>query len=139
MGRKNKMSLDFKGFEEYYEKLDSLGGDLKEVTEKALVTAHQLITPAIHKRMQFHKRTGKTEDSIAEIPNVYWEGTTASIDVGFHITDGGLPSVFLMYGTPRQKPDKTLYNLIYGRVVRKEVGKRQKEIFEDAIKKRMEG
>ena len=139
MGRKNKIGLEFKGFEEYYEKLDRLGGDIKEATEKALVATHKLITPAIHKRMTQHHVTGDTEGSIDDAGEVYWEGTTGCIDVGFHISSGGLPSIFLMYGTPRQKPDKTLYNLIYGKVVRKEVGEMQKEIFAEAIKKRMEG
>ena len=85
--------------------------------------------------------------------NVSWEGTKAIIPVGFKISQGGLASVFLMYGTPRHAPanqygsangthpgmpaDKKLYNAIYGNAVHRKIAEKQKEIFEKEIKKVM--
>lgn len=137
----NKLKLQFSGFEEYIEKLDKLGGDVREATEQALIKTHEMITPALKKRMEkaHDKYSGATKRSLDENAVVTWEGQMASINVGFHIRDGGLPSIFLMYGTPRMQPDRTLYNLVYGAVMKREIGELQKEIFVKAIKKRMEG
>lgn len=50
------------------------------------------------------------------------------MNVGFDITAGGtyngLPSIFLMYGTqlygqPHIKPDRNLYNAVYGAATKK--------------------
>ena len=40
-----------------------------------------------------------------------------------------------MYGTPRMKPDKQLYNLFYGSKIKKEVFKIQEDIFNDELQK----
>ena len=139
MSRKNKIGLQFDGFEEMIAKLDELQGDLKKTTEKALQASHDHITPKLHADMKKHRQTGDTEKSIADNAHVTWEGTTASVDVGFSIRSGGLPSIFLMYGTPRMKPDKKLYNDIYGSKTKKEIAEIQREIFASEIKKKMEG
>ena len=83
--------------------------------------------------------TGKTADSIVRDDNVNWDGTTASVNVGFDFKKGGMTSIYLMYGTPRMKPAKGLKAAIYGAAVKKEIKEKQKEIFAKAIKKKMEG
>ena len=92
---KNKIGLKFKDFEEYAEKLDKLNGDLQATTEKALQNSHDFIMPKLHQDMRKHHRSGRTEESIVDDAKVEWEGTTASIRIGFKISDGGLPSIFL--------------------------------------------
>lgn len=136
---KNKLRLEFKAFEEYAERLDELGGDLKAVTERALQNSHDFITPKIHKDMNKHKRTGRTDAAILDEAKVEWEGTVASIDIGFKIRNGGLASIFLMYGTPRMQKDQQLFDDIYGARTRKEIAKLQEKTFARAIKKIMEG
>ncbi len=121
------------------EKLDELAGDLKGVTEEALKESERLITPKLHDDMKRHKRTGRTENSIDDNAKVKWEGTQGAIKIGFNLADGGLASIFLMYGTPRIGKDQKLYNDIYGAKTRKEIAKKQEEIFSRAIKKRMGG
>ncbi len=121
------------------EKLDGLAGDLKGVTEEALKESERLITPKLHDDMKRHKRTGRTENSIDDNAKVNWEGTQGTIKIGFNLAEGGLASIFLMYGTPRTGKDQKLYNDIYGSKTRKEIAKKQEEIFFRAIKKRMEG
>lgn len=139
MGKKNKIGLQFSGFDEMITKLDELQGDLKETTEKALQASFDHVTPKLAKDIKKHKLTGATEASLRKNEKVEWSGTTASINVGFDIDNGGLPSIFLMYGTPRMKPDKKLYNDIYGSKTKKEIAEIQREIFASEIKKKMEG
>lgn len=139
MMSKNKIGLQFDGFEEYAEQFEKLGGDLKEITQKALQSTHDYITPNLHKSMDKHNRTGDTERSIVDDAKVQWEGLTASIDIGFDLGNKGLPSIFLMYGTPRMKKDQTLYNDIYGTKTKKAIKELQEKIFSDAIKNRMGG
>lgn len=139
MARKNRIGLQFSGFDEMIAKLDELQGDLKKTTEKALQASHKHVTPKLHADMKKHHRTGNTEETIVDDAPVIWEGTTASVRVGFLVSLGGLASIFLMYGTPRTKPDKKLYNDIYGPKTKKEIAEIQREIFANEIKKKMEG
>ena len=155
----NKIGLQFKGFDEIIEKLDKTEGDIKRVTVAALKASKQAVQPGIQTEISKHKRTGRTEGSMDKGMDVTWEGWTAGIDVGFHIRKGGLPSVFLMYGTPRHPPrnqygypkrsdakdipnmpaDKKLYNSIYGAKTKKEIAKIQEEAVNKAIKRSMGG
>lgn len=136
---KNKIGLNFKGFEEYAERLDKLGGDLKKVTEEALQATYDHITPKLEKDIKKHRKTGATERSLNRNAKVTWSGSTAEIKVGFKISEGGLPSIFLMYGTPRMAKDQQLYNDVFGTKTKKEVAELQQKIFIRAIKKAMEG
>lgn len=139
MSKKTKLTVDFANFEEYAEKMDRLGGDLKAATNKALEESKELVDKQLQEAMESHKRTGQTEGTIMIDAQVEWSGTIASVNVGFDIAHGGLASVFLMYGTPRMQPDKNLYNAIYGRTTKKKVKELQEEIFAKAIKEKMGG
>lgn len=136
---KNKIGLNFKGFEEYAERLDKLGGDIKKATEKALQETHAYITPNLERDIKPHRKTGRTERSLNRDAKVKWVGSTAEIEVGFKLDEGGLPSIFLMYGTPRMKKDQQLYNDIFGGKTKREVAEIQQKIFMEEIKKIMEG
>lgn len=132
-----KMRLEFTGFEEMAERLDQLGGNLKETTEKALRATHEYITPNIEDAFGSHdiKYSHATANSLKKETSVEWEGSVAEISVGFKISQGGLPSIFLMYGTPRIQPDKKLYNAIYGTKTKKEVKAIQEHVFLEEISK----
>lgn len=136
MARK-RFTLDFKEMEEYIQKLESMGGDLKETFDKSLRATHALVTKRAHESIRPHKRSGRTEASILDEARVEWNGHIGSVDVGYDIKNGGLPSVFLMYGTPRMKKDPKMYNAIYGTATRKKVSEIQKTIFTKAINERM--
>ena len=46
-----------------------------------------------------------------------WEGSTAKVGVGFDIHKpggGGMHSIWMMYGTPRIRPDGELYGAVRG-------------------------
>jgi len=139
MAGKNKIGLQFEGFDELAAQFEQLGGDLKRATENALKASKQAVTPGIDQAINKHRLTGDTERSLDKKIRVEWEGTTASIDIGFHVSQGGLPSIFLMYGTPRVKKDTKLYNSIYGSKVKKQIAEVQKEVFQKMIARRMGG
>lgn len=140
MARRNKrFGVTFDGFNDMMAELDALEGDIKQVTSECLEVAHDTITPKIHEAMRKHHLTGDTERAVKDNSNVKWSGSTASIDVGFKIREGGLPSVFLMYGTPKMKKDTKLYNAIYGRKARNEIAEKQQQILTDAIQQRLGG
>lgn len=142
---RNKISLSFKGFEELAEKLDKAGGDLKKVTEKALIASKKIVEqnldevvikpnfPSEEKPGQYS--TGDTRDSIDRDETVEWNGTTGSIHVGFDFKISGMTTIFLMYGTPRMNKSQKIYNAVYGAKTKKQVAEIQKEIFESEIKK----
>lgn len=136
MARKNRVRLQFDGFQEYAERIDRLNGDLKSIMTEALVESKNLVTPGIKKRMQKHHHTGVTESMINEDNQVSWDGPIGEIKIGFESGDGdGLPSIFLMYGTPRMKKDTALYNSIYGSKIKKQISDLQKEIFERELER----
>lgn len=134
-----KLSIDFKGIEDYFKKLESIGEKhAKSAVENALKASSDYVMPNVKKAMPPHERTGKTESSIIKDNQVSWVGNVASIDIGFRIREGGLASIFLMYGTPHMEPDKKLYNAIYGTYTAKKVKEIQKKEFEKMIERVME-
>ena len=96
---------------------------------------------------------GKTAESLLKNEKVQVEGTTYYIHVGFDVSNGGLASIFLMYGSPKHTitryhgkkktswnhpgmdADAVLYDLVFGPATKTEIEKIQKKVF----KKRMEG
>ncbi len=134
MARK-KTGIEFEGFEEVLAKLNKLNGDVKGTTEKALKQTHNLITKKARESITPHYLTGDTEKSLVETPQIEWEGSIASVPTGFDISDGGLPSIFLMYGTPRMKKDQKLYNAFYGSKTKKEIMQLQEDIFFEEIRR----
>lgn len=130
------LGLDYSEVYNLIKELEQLDGDVKKTTEKALIKSQKHITKNLHKEMKKHKQTGETEKSIVENPTIIWVGNMyAEIDVGFDLSNGGLPSIFLMYGTPRAEKDQKLFNAIYGRKTQKEIAEIQANIFFDAIGK----
>lgn len=139
MAKKNKLSIDFAAFAEQAEILDKVGGNLKGTVDEILEESKALVNKQLHAEMLKHHRTGRTELSIQDNARVEWEGTSAKISVGFDIANGGLPSIFLMYGTPRMQKDQQLFNAVYGTSTKRKIKELQSRMFDEAIKKAMEG
>lgn len=142
MARKNKLTIDFDGFDILQKRLTELGGDAKQAAENALTESHKIVTQKVTAAMVKHRESGDTADAIISAPAVKWTGDTASVDVGFDIMDGGLPSIFLMYGTqlhgqPHITPDRNLYNAVYGAQTRKEIRAVQEAEYTKAVERAM--
>lgn len=140
--KRNKLSVDFEGFNTLRSKLEELDCDVKGATESALKASHQIVTRKVTDAMKPHNDTGATSASIIRETEVQWSGSTAEVGVGFDIDNGGLPSIFFMYGTklhgqPHITPDKNLYNAVYGSKTEKEVREAQKDVFFKRIERAM--
>ena len=133
-----KLGIEFDGFEKLIQKLEEVEGAAEQATENALVATHELVTRNLQAAIAPHRRTGETEESLKRNAEVTWVGTTAEVEVGFDIENGGLPSVFLMNGTkvngtPRVKPDPKFKNAIYGAKTKKEIAELQEKEFRKCI------
>lgn len=145
MATKNKLTLDFPMFDTLKKQLNEAGGNaLTAAVEDALKASAAFADTQMKAAIAPHRKTGKVEESLDNHPDqVEWYGTSASIPVGFDLKDGGLPSLFLMYGTkvhgqPHVKPDRKLYDAIYGSKVKKQIQKIQEEAFLSVVKKVIE-
>lgn len=145
-----KFSVEFEGFNEVMARLSKLEADTKQIAEKALKESHAYVTPKLQSDMQPHKRMGRTQGSIQTGSNIKWSGQLASVDVGFNIRNGGLPSIFLMYGTQSHAAsnqygssgkinggvakDNNLYNDVYGSSTVNKIREIQRDIFYEALR-----
>lgn len=145
---RNKIGLQFDGWEDVLSNLDKIGGGaaVKKATEKALEAAKDCVTQKIEQSIQKSNlpaqgkySKGTTQESINRDSKTEWEGMTAGTDVGFNFDKSGMKSIYLMYGTPNIDPVKGLKNAIYGSKTRKEVAEKQEEIISKEIKKIMGG
>lgn len=140
MSNKSKIELD--GFEEIISRLSKLGSNTKQITEKALVETHKLVTEKADEAVQksnlpAHGKysTGATQKSLVREPEITWEGTMASVKTGFSISKGGLASIFMMYGTPRHMKNQKMYNAFFGTKTKKEIMKLQEDIFYEELRR----
>ena len=134
-----KIEMQFDGMDAIIRQLEQLEVDVRQTVTGALQEAGQLVTEQARAAIQPHRRTGKTEASLIENPPVEWTGTQAAVNVGFDINNGGLPSIFLMYGTPRMKKDTNLYNAFYGAQTQKKIEQIERDALDNAVEKAMQG
>ena len=141
---RNKLSVDFTGVDRYIERLQELGGEsTRRAIEGALKASQAYVANSAAQAMKPHDKTGAVSRSIVRNAPVEWTGdTVAAIPVGFKISDGGLPSIFLMYGTkvhgqPHITPDRALYNAVYGAKVKRKVRELQHAAFDKVIERVM--
>lgn len=132
---RGKFGIDFQDCLDLGAMIDELAGKetVTRAVENALVETDKYVTAEVDKAVAKSKynfnRTGKTKKSIDRDTTVEWEGSRAYAKAGFNISDGGLPSIFLMYGVPsgsgdKIKPDTNLKNAVLGK------GKHKKKIEE---------
>lgn len=128
-----KMQMQVEGLEAIMERMQKLGADTRSAVNKALIETHKIVTEKAEAAIEPHRRTGATEASLRREAVPEWSGDVASIKVGFDIENGGLPSIFLMYGTPHIKPDSALYNAFFGKETVKEIVEAQEKAIYAAI------
>jgi len=130
-----RVEFDFPMFDALKKKLEDIGGNaLDEAVEDALTQSHAYVTAQLENAIAPHRRSGKVQSSLDKVPEVIKTGTEYYTDVGFDINEGGLPSIFLMYGTkvhgqPHVQPDVALFNAIYGAATKKKVSQIQEQAF----------
>lgn len=137
-----KMKLEISGINELMQRIDKLGGDSKEIAEKALRETHRIVTEQAEAAMDKGNlpakgkySTGETLKSLIRTPNISWNGSVASVDVGFRISGGDFTSILLIYGTPKMKKDQKLYNAFYSKRIRDEIRKAQEDVLYEEVRR----
>lgn len=131
MAKKSKFAFRFDEMLTLADRIEKAGGDLQRAADKALHDTHDYITGELSTGITRHVETGETQDSLVRTPKVEWiTPLKAQVNIGFDLEDGGWPSIFLMWGTPKMAPDMKLRKAAFGPAVRREVAKIQKEALE---------
>lgn len=119
MARKQMISIDFKNFSDYAEKIDKLGANLKSVFSKAMEEAAEKVQQDTIAAIQpvnlpgkGRYSTGDTLNTVIRDPKTKWEGSVGEIPIGFDKTKPGAGG-WLITGTPKMRPDYALEK-IYG-------------------------
>lgn len=129
-----RVTVDFAGMTDLLSEMIRLDKDIDKAIENALEASDRYVTENVKPAIARHRQTGKTEAAVDEDYTVENDGVSAFVEVGFdiskEISESGAPiSIFLMYGTPKQKPDRKLYNAVYGSKTRKEIQAIQEQEF----------
>lgn len=133
MARK-KVGLDISELEDFAARFDGYDSEFKRAIEAALLATKREINNNLQSDMVKHNQTHETVKSLDKEFRVNWEGNDASVKIGFRFPSG-LPSIFLMYGTPRMPKDSKLYNDVYGASIKKKAKKLQAEAMEKVLKR----
>lgn len=102
---KTSMTLSTKGFEALLERIQKAGGDINSAAERALTESAEPFYADLKAGIKKHHQTGLTEKSLYDPTKPVWFGDKVMLKVGFDLSHGGLPALFIEYGTPKQKPD----------------------------------
>lgn len=134
MAKRSKLAFNFDEMAGLAEKLEKAGGNLQAAADRALKATHDYITPNLSGEIQRHVQSGDTKESLDKRGGVVWESPLkAHVNIGFNLEEGGLPSIFLMWGTPKMKPDTKLKNAAFGTKVKREVAAIQRQEMEKAL------
>lgn len=129
-------SLGFSGMNNLLTAFQELSGSaMVRAIGEALRETHKFVTPNIHAEMTKHRRTGTVEASIVDTAKVDVQGNIVSMPIGFDLDNGGVPSIWLMYGTPKQAPDEALRLTIFGRQTAYKVARVQRKAIKDAMER----
>lgn len=114
---RNTLKFETPSLERMIKRLEELGGDVKKATADALQQAAgkirddtlDALNPA---NLPAHGQysTGATRKSVVEVEPVKWEGTVASVPVGFAFSKLGAGG-YLISGTPKMRPDLALHKM----------------------------
>lgn len=126
-GTSKRWEIDFHEMEKWYERFDKAGRSWAPYIEDGLTKCHRYITKNLERDAVPSNypaggkySTGGTAKSIYRDPTVHWLGSkNAYVKVGFDHKKSYVPLI-LMYGTPKIKPVRKLYNDIYSRKTRSE-------------------
>lgn len=137
---KNKIGLQFEGIEEMIERLEAAEADIKQATEAALKASKQVVNEGLTRDTKNGSfpaggkyATGALQRSIDKDFNVKWEGTSASIEIGYDFKKSGMAQIFIMYGTPKMPKVQKIYDDIYGTRTKRKIKEAQEEAMQKVI------
>lgn len=137
---RNKIGLQFSGLEEMIERLEAAEASIKTATEAALKASKQVVNEGLTRDTTNGNfpaggkyATGALKKSIDKDFNVKWEGTAASLKIGYDFQTSGMASIFLMYGTPKMPKVQKIYDDIYGTRTKRKIAKAQEDAMQKVI------
>lgn len=140
MAKRSKFAFNFKEMAVLAERIENMGGNLQEACEEALLATHDLITTELSGGIARHVQTGETQGALERSPHVEWiTPLKAQVNIGFDLKNGGWPSIFLMWGTPKMAPDMALQKAAFGPKVKREVARVQREALEAVVQRLSRG
>ena len=104
MAKKSKARIITTGSEEILKQIESMEGNITNALVKAVESSGLVATVQFRQTAIQHKQSGITEESLVDNPKAEINGSKIIMKTGFNITKGGLASIYLDRGTPKQKP-----------------------------------
>ena len=124
-----KFTIDA-NFEDVLAAIDQVDGTSDRAAEEAMKAVFNVITPKAAAAITKPNlprggkySTGATERSLKRTPKITWDWNTVYVDIGFSVSKGGLPSLFMIYGKPSYMKNTALYDAFYGTQTKNEVQK----------------
>lgn len=106
--------LSIYGIPDMVEKMDRVLGDVQEPLARAYKAGMAFPESIMEDWMAVqHRRTGRTASSFRDGRLVWKNDGTGVYEYGFKKDEGGLPALFLEYGTPRIKPEFVMWYAIH--------------------------
>lgn len=104
MASKSKARIITTGSEEMLKQIESMEGNITNALVKAIESSGLVATAQFRQTAIQHKQSGITEESLVDNPKAEINGSKIIMKTGFNITKGGLASIYLDRGTPKQDP-----------------------------------
>lgn len=104
MASKSKARIITTGSEEILKQIESMEGNITNALVKAIESSGLVATAQFRQTAIQHKQSGITEESLVDNPKAEINGSKIIMKTGFNITKGGLASIYLDRGTPKQDP-----------------------------------
>lgn len=95
--------VEMYGMKELLNKIEDAGGKVDEAVAKAVNNSLEQVGMKMQLFMLEHRETGDTYQSYEQIMAKIKDNKVEAM-VGYNVKNGGLPSIFLDVGTPKQKP-----------------------------------
>lgn len=136
MARRRKNGFDTTMLTKYGDRLEAAGGSaaVKRAVEGGMKSTKAEVIRQVSGLMQPGNlpaggkyATGDTMEHLNRDLVIKWEGNMARLGLGFVLENGGLVSLFLMYGTPQHAPVAGLEDLLRGKTLAKITRKEQEK------------
>ena len=95
--------VEMYGMKELLNKIEDAGGKVDEAVAKAVNNSLEQVGMKMQLFMLEHRETGDTYQSYEQIMARIKDNKVEAM-VGYNVEKGGLPSIFLDVGTPKQTP-----------------------------------
>lgn len=102
-GSSLKGGFELYGVSDLLKQIEAAGGNVDEACKKAVDKSLKIVGADMQNFMSKHVQTGDTLASYEQVHATVKDGKIEAI-VGYDAKKGGLPSIFLDVGTPKQKP-----------------------------------